>query len=536
MHSIATKVLESNDLVYLIGALQKLNEHGGKLGGKDGQGIWHNISTDPYEKERHREARKMLARMKSALKTLGSVTTFLEYSIQSLSHNCIREERAIGIASLPDELLARVFEFYYEDYHDQFNTESEDTTTSPMILSGVCKRFRCIVLHMPRVWACVSPYFGSDRLDTLKTRCQNPVVFLSADCESSNKEFVRFFKQLHPINQWRGLNMEFVDKEDGCILFESLFSRGSSLDALETLSITFEGFGNDEGNLPNPLFPRKCQEVLSKWVMPRLEELVLRNIIPSGNLKCSRLKSCKIFLGNFLYHRVEWDFNALRNFIHSSPLSSIEHLTVIFDGTLASDVTLGTRKHPLFKLKHLEVYVDLDTDPKALRQIMDIVDAPNLESMKIHLSYLQDGDIHLPIKWLNAIFQPSEGLIRTFPNVVKFQIYVLLNGIAELPFEPMLRSLPRLNSLRMSIPGAKVPDFSALRRNFGCIQELKSLDFRNCLSPSPWNIADYFSSLKRCQGLTELQEVELRGCCGLRESGYKERVITLLGDKLLWKC
>ncbi|KLO15421.1 hypothetical protein SCHPADRAFT_995903 [Schizopora paradoxa] len=535
MHSSPSKALESNDLLYLIGVLQKLNNEGGRLGGDDRPEVWHDVHL-PYDAENFHDARKALVRMKAALKTLGTVTASLERSIKSLSRHCIEEGRAVGFASLPDELLARVFEFYCEEYQRFFSCETEYTTTSPMTLSKVCRRFRRIIMHIPRVWACVSLKFDSERIHTLRTRCNNPIVYLASDCESSEEEFVKFFNRLPSSNQWRGLNLEFVDKEDGCLLFETLDSQGSSFDALESLSISFEGYGDMDGNLPRPLFPKKCEEILSKWDMPVLEELELRGIIPSGKMKCSNLKRCKIFLGNFVDHKVKWDFNRFQKFIHSKSLASIESLTILLDGTQPTNGAFVIQQHPLFKLKELELFVDSDTNPTVLKQIMDIIDAPNLKTLKIKLSYLQYGDIHLPIKWLFAIFRTSEGAIRTFPNVLELKLSVELNGISDYPFDPMLRSLPRLKSLTMSIPGIRVPDFSSLRRNFGCIQELESLDFKNCLAPGPWNILNYLNCLNRHDEYAELKDVKLRGCCGLREYGYKDEIIPLLGEKLTWKC
>lgn len=485
-------------------------------------------SPKPYTGERHQDAKLALSRMKSALKTLGAVTTSLELSIQSLSHDCIEEERAIGFASFPDELLARVFEFYSEYYLWTFDHTWEDARDSPMVLAGVCRRFQRIVLRIPSLWACVSSDFAPERIYTLRTRCQNPTVFLKSEVESSKQDIVDFVKQLHPNAQWRGLCLEYEAEEDGCLLIESLDSEADSpFEALSTLSISYEGFLVDDDS-PPPVFPMKCDKILSKWSMPKLNSLELSNIIPSKRLQCPALKSCKIRLSNFIDYTVRWDLKHLQTFIRSSSLDSVEDLTVIFNNTQTANVRSETRQHTLFNLTSLDLRVEADTDPKALKQFMGMIDAPILKKLEIGLGYSQKGDNTLLLSWLNAIFQPSEGLIRTFPNVLEFKLSVQVSDVPDLPCFPMLRALPRLNSLSMAIPGVRFPDLSHLKRSFGCIQELENLHLENCLSPHSGSIFEYGPLLEN------LRKVELDGCCGgLVE--HRQKLQSLLGDKLVWK-
>ncbi|KLO15422.1 hypothetical protein SCHPADRAFT_995904 [Schizopora paradoxa] len=528
MASTQTKDLNLKDLTYLVGVLQRLDGLGGKLDGEGDREVWHDISM-PHSLERHQDAKKALAQMKAALKTLGAVTSSLEHSIQALSRDCIEEERAIGFASLPDEDLVHIFESYCEEYIRLYDHDLEGSIDSPMVLGRVCTRFRRIVLRIPSLWACVSSRFSSERISMLKRRCRNPIVFLKSET-GSKQEIVDFIKELHPINQWYALNLDYDVEEDGSALFESLKLEATEpFDSLKKLSIRYTLLLPDDDD-PLPTYMKKFDKIVSEWYMPSLESLELTNVLPSRKIQCPALKSCRIVLG------IITDLGRLHDFIHSYSLASIDSLTVVFIRTETVNANLETRQHTFFKLKFLELEVELDpdTDPKVLKLFMGMIDAPILESLKINLTCRQHDDMNTLSRWLDAVFKPSEGVIRTFPNVLKYEISVQTPGLPELHYVPMLRALPSLTSLTMSIPGFRIPNFSNLRNRYKCIQELESISLRTCLSPGSENVPQYLSYLGKGEKLEEIKKVQLYGCCGLREQ--KEELTSLLGEKLAWAC
>ncbi len=473
-----------------------------------------------------------LSRMKSALKAVGVVVSCLERSIQSLSRDCVEEERAIGFSSLPDELLARVFEFYCEDYLRSFDYVEEDAQASPMVLASVCRRFQRIILRIPLLWGCVSVDFTPERIFTLRTRCQNPIVFVQSEIETSKQGISDFVKQLHPIAQWRELNLQYESDESGCLLFEVIGPQVvDSFESLTTLSISYLGFLVDD-DAPPPVFPTRCDEILTRWRMPKLDSLVLSNAIPSRMLRCPALKNCSISLGHFIDNAPSWNMKQLRTFIGLS-LDSVESLTMVFDGTLTSEPRLTTQAYTLFKLTTLELRVKPGTDARVLEQFMGMVDAPNLSKLKVELFWSPGSSSRLPSRWLDAIFQPTKGTIRTFPNVRDFSIITEERDGVRLPCLPMLRALPRVQSLSMSIPSIELPNFSQCKFQFGCLHDLQTLRLSNCRSPYSGYIFNFLSDLEKCGQLEQFQKLELDGCCGV--VGDKQCFHRLLGGKLTWK-
>ncbi len=194
--------------------------------------------------------------------------------------------------------------------------------------------------------------------------------------------------------------------------------------------------------------------------MPKLDSLVLLNVIPSRMLRCPALKNCSISLGHFIDNAPSWNMKQLRTFIGLS-LDSVESLTMVFDGTLTSEPRLTTQAYTLFKLTTLELRVKPGTDARVLEQFMGMVDAPNLSKLKVELFRSPGSSSRSQSRWLDAIFQPTKGTIRTFPNVRDFSIITEERGWG--PFARVSRCSERCRGFKrclVSIPSIELPNFS----------------------------------------------------------------------------
>lgn len=166
--------------------------------------------------------------MKSVIETLGSITKSLESHVEQITAEVIPEIHAQGIASLPDELLARIFEFHYQDYFHAYEPDFGDdgSHSSRTVLAKVCKRFNRIVNHLPALWEILAfEYTSRDEIQFLKTKCQSPRIFINFSDETESKDFSTFLDDVHPREQWKELNLRFSDDDSAVRLFNTIGSK-----------------------------------------------------------------------------------------------------------------------------------------------------------------------------------------------------------------------------------------------------------------------------------------------------------------------
>lgn len=92
------------------------------------------------------EARSTLRNLKNVKNVLASLSSSLNETIMGIEEYIHPFERGKGLASIPDEILSKIFE------HAEENLIRVRITTKEK-LSLVCRRFRRIVLKTPRLWS-----------------------------------------------------------------------------------------------------------------------------------------------------------------------------------------------------------------------------------------------------------------------------------------------------------------------------------------------------------------------------------------------
>lgn len=83
--------------------------------------------------------------MKSLSKTLHAVSEMVDSAIPQLSRVLIPDLRKTGTASLPDEILASIFEF-------AFDLADRRRDRFMRLIVRVCSRYRKIALRLPKLW------------------------------------------------------------------------------------------------------------------------------------------------------------------------------------------------------------------------------------------------------------------------------------------------------------------------------------------------------------------------------------------------
>ncbi len=277
-------------------------------------------------KTQFRCAKTALSRTKAVERTLDVLRASLKATIQHVATQASAIILAVGFSSLPDDAIARVFELYYKDL---CKTRPPDIASfsSPTVFASICKRFRRIALHLPRLWEGVSFKFGPDWILCLKERCKYPEVFLEGTY--THKPIPSFLRLLHPIDQWKGLHIKYAGDEEGHDIFKNIrLATRSSFKTLHTLTIDRSqyDFLEDEDARPTTKLSEVDDALLAGWQITETKVLKLKNIIPR-KLLCSSLKEFTLKLdknGPSFY----WDLGALKELLWC--LRSIEFLTFTF--------------------------------------------------------------------------------------------------------------------------------------------------------------------------------------------------------------
>jgi len=437
-----------------------------------------------------------------------------------------KSSRVEGLTSLSDELLARIFELYHEDY--SIDLDKETKTCSSSILASVCTRFRHVALRMPSLWEDTSYYFRPKRALLLKSRSQNPRVHIYAkdSAEDHGLPTIRdYIKSLHPNNQWRSLDVQYEYDDDGVgVLREIGTAVQPAFTELESLSLSHLGKDLiDEPESFTSLADIESTAILRRWSLPKLVTLRLMNTLPQY-LDCPGLRSSDIDLKLVQSNGMpfEWDSRKLRGLLGS--LRTVESLSI----TLASAGSMfGAVDGPpvqLLSLRSFSLLIKGGTEPRFLRNFSEMVDMPNLSKLDIEMEYAND-EIHLLPKWLDALFKYHR-IIRTFSNVEDLSIRVRNVSEIKVPFESMFRALPRVRRLSMQLPGFDTRGMFRCK-DHGCLRDLRSIHYSNCDSEYLYR----FLGELRGGELEQFERLELFGCCKLVDE--KPRLERLLGETLI---
>lgn len=461
------------------------------------------------------DKKNILRRMKSMKKFLGSLASTLENPIQVLEGHVRLQSRVDGFASLPDELLARVFELYYEEYAVHLGEENS-THASPHILACVSSRFRRIALRLPSLWERTSVLFHPERVQLLKSRCQKPSVhFFSSDMtmfrgdREASEEIRDFIRAIHPSQQWRTLSVEYDFDCDGTRILEAIDARvANPFTSLESLSLHNVGFLDDEE--PDGLKNISGGPVLETWNMPILTTLKLCNVLPQ-RINCPALRFCDIALHKDRQsHGIfRWDLGMLKHTLRE--LDAIESLSLSL--CAASFYVGDAGDHPvkLPKLRSLSLKVGDGTNPLALNLFSSMMDAPNLAKLELELEHSRRDTE--PSEFIKAFFKHNNSHVPSMhPNVEEFILIVSESHRVGLPYETIFRALPRVRKLSMSLPGFS-PSGMFSCKDHGCLRDLRSMQIKLC-NPSLFRVLNkLLTSLEEEGSLSQFERLELQSCC-----------------------
>ncbi|KLO15093.1 hypothetical protein SCHPADRAFT_927374 [Schizopora paradoxa] len=489
-------------------------------------------------------AKRALKRLKSIKKALATATELLDKTFERVTEQSSDIIRIAGFSSLPDDVLARIFEMNHHAYMDAAEcggvNKERQFVCSSNILAQVCRRFRRIALHIPSLWEVVSNSHGKGWISTVKERCRSPSIFIAYDFPKAGKSIPELVEHTLPAMRWKGLNIHLMKRKDGhdAINHISTISDGN-FPSLESLSLQLDweynkAQTNDDDvddmdfsiNLSN-----SASSLLSDWCLPKLSRLRLKNLFPY-TIDCPNVRTCHIELTQ-LFGTNRWDLEGFEGFLECMPLIESLSLSFLNAWSLTRHDFAGTEPIKFLHLKSLEISVQGNTSEKFLRSIMNMMDFTAISDLTVSLCPIcpdETMDSGKKVEeWLGVIFflDSSSGFgtrKRVFPDVEVFRLDLQEDG-DHFSYRDIFGALPRIRDLTLELPGCGEPDIPT--------RDMKGLRSLHLLKSGFYYSGETLKFLKEQNELGKIEKVGIEGCSNLVR--YKDDLKDLLGDKFVWK-
>ncbi|KLO18186.1 hypothetical protein SCHPADRAFT_936448 [Schizopora paradoxa] len=355
-------------------------------------------------------ARKAMKRLKPLSDTLRELASAIEAESEAVCTNYNAVSNMCSLIFLPDELLARIFEFVVDGDPGLANSAR---TKAAVTLSHVSQYFRSTALSCAALWSYVS---GSSDLDFLcLSRSKDALLDVEMDVDYMNNPrklvFERSLVNILPYSgRWRSLGFQFTagqmhsQRVDVCHAF-----RGLDLRALESLHFNPHGGSLSLGGF------RDFQYLDA----PNLRHLTSSRFFPLSFPAFANLTTLSVALP--LGHiSLAYVHNGL------SRMKALESFSLELESGLGSGDDQLHGKLELLRVRQLKFEItNRSGGPIKLGSFFSSMSFPG--AVELHLKYLMVNDIELDLEFyeLGNILQHD----MQFPCVERFCLEV--NGLTK---------------------------------------------------------------------------------------------------------
>lgn len=384
-------------------------------------------------------ATEFLRKLRASRSALASVLREMDEAIATVQAKVMPRILKRGIATLPDELLARILELAGGGGPFRRST----------LLSLVNLRFRSLMLKLPIMWAHINvPGMSSEMTTFSLERSANAGLDVDVDltfvCDSDSRMAL---DDLFPhAGRWRKVSLIM----DGRMVFNQdetsyLGRRFADMDLPELESLHVHSTSPftpvaEEGNASY------AQDVhfYATCAMSSLRQMLSGNFIPRPFVGAENLHHLTVNLSTSTTGQTQtWDFNELLMFLSACPVLTDLALSFRSADSLPVSVSAGSVK--MFNLERLSIDVVNDSSKEQIGLLLRAMDAPNIENMSVTLDQL------LP---LNHIDQWIEEL---FPNppifpAVKELSFSIVRPVFGCSVGRILSAFPKMQRFAVTAP------------------------------------------------------------------------------------
>ncbi|KAH8112055.1 hypothetical protein DFH11DRAFT_1609437 [Phellopilus nigrolimitatus] len=319
---------------------------------------------------------KVLCKLRALDASLSTLSRIVKEGIPHVQAQLLPIVFTSGFSSLPNEVLSQIFEMAF--------AENKHISAT---LSLVCRRFREIVLHLPKLWTYL--HVSKDPRLFLE-RSQSLGISLDIRIKNDETPAERLLRQaeLHT-DRWevfmlrRDLDCDIASCDTMKHLREH-FSR-TTFPSLETLSVdcdcdvaldnmghVLEGEEDADSGIRN---------FFSTWDTPALRKLKISNLIPSL-LRANSLTCIELRLDGYsrTYELAIWNLQTIAAFLASC--RSLEELKL----TLQSIIYLSNETQAHVELQGIKsIHFDIqDCDCEPVEALLGALSTPNLTELSIN--------------------------------------------------------------------------------------------------------------------------------------------------------
>ncbi|KLO16180.1 hypothetical protein SCHPADRAFT_938088 [Schizopora paradoxa] len=415
----------------------------------------------------------------------------------ALEHKSLRS--TLALASLPDDILSIIIEYAALEYEPGFGA---------LDLSHVCRNFRYIALHLPKIW----------------TRLSNDVYGL---------EMTRLYAGR---SKHAGLEVEM--EESACPWESSSMLQAAIPFCSEWVSFSYTGFhrSDDPDHVKEHRIPLKLPRlthlevendadgVYRAYHMPNLKSAFFKDTIPSSTFS-STISTISISFGSF-NDTLTVDPKILASFLKATP--SIRDLRLSIRGSFDPLEGEDTLLPNIEKFTVDVVYVDREAegvDWMIVGSFLSHLVMPNVKDMdltvrftnttdafsrKDHhvLALLPDRDTHTKLTSLNLTIIDLRGERGNVRDPSTYEMDYMYNDtmVFYVDSAPFLTSLKLRTNFELSLIQEDDRPFIPLRR----------LELDYCPRLSDNFLEELAEGLKRDGNWEKFEEAIVRGCPGIK--------------------
>ncbi|TDL17485.1 hypothetical protein BD410DRAFT_901458 [Rickenella mellea] len=307
------------------------------------------------------------------LKLTGDALHVMLHSVDSGIHAlqapCVAIALQRGIHSIPDDILAHIFEVGYHSCDDQGSRDSHHFSVA---VSHVSRRFRMVALRTPRIWTRLSNWMKTSQLETFSYRSKAADLIITAttdeydDPNISLEAFLAITLPSH--SRWSEFTYDILEHHNlfpQAILSQTrnlTFPRLRSLGCVKAFSTD-----GDDGVLPEHTF--------ATWEMPALIHFHGVSASIEGKGIGKNVQSAEFFM--------DYSIPDYRSIFHE--LGSWPHLTTLnFEfSNFYSDIEPS--KVSLQTLRTLVIIAEFDADGVLLGKVLSLLDMPVLSNVSLEI-------------------------------------------------------------------------------------------------------------------------------------------------------
>lgn len=456
------------------------------------------------------DAKIALRELKDKGVALYALWTSVGVRIRTVQEKPVPSAPRDGISTLPDAILEMIFEAIHDNMFPGTRRRKEI-----MRLSHVCRRFRQIVLGLPRLWSDIDSCMHPEAVAMQLTRSKN--IALSVDIELGYRPFadVRTFLDLvlpHR-SRWSSLMLDFDLAHVGICEEMRQFGticQGLEFAGLETLNIRFPDPSRtiEEGGVSETYNPLdETLQVYSSWSAPILRTFSTSNVLPR-TFNAPLVSLHAQFITSTQY---DWDIHPLLASLETSSTLTDLQLTFMVCGLVDDPLPETQLPH----LRSLEV-VASGVQTEVVASVMEALRPPNLSSLSFEVELQREDDAD---DWI-ACFFPEHA---DYQNLTDLNVVLELVEAVPVLSVPFAR-LPHLEHLGISAPELALRLFTD---EMPC-PPLRTLALHYCNKVDNQFISSLANSLRSTGHLQRFETLQIEDCEGLRrrdvEAAFRGKV------------